>query len=102
MASPPFPFPKEAAPYPRQPATQQGFRGAQTSQWPVKAFPGLTTHIPEPGEFCEESRGAPALLPGPVPCHKGPGPAETRLFQLWNTNQPPSALPFARTKFMSL
>lgn len=50
----------------------------------------------------KKAKGAPLLLPGPVRCQKGPGPTETRLFQLWNTNQPPSALPFARTKFMSL
>lgn len=66
---------------------------------------GLTkpgcTHS-EPIEFCEESQGAPVPLPGPVLCQKGPGPTETKLFQPWNTNQPPSALPFARTKFMSL
>lgn len=50
----------------------------------------------------KKAKGAAVLLPGPVRCQKGPGPTETRLFQLWNTNQPPSALPFARTKFMSL
>jgi hypothetical protein len=41
-------------------------------------------------------------LPDPVLRQKGPGPAEIKLFQQWNTNQPPSVLPFARTKFMSL